>query len=89
MQFYIRFFNLLAIFSEILPKICLFSENGRYLTTDNWPYARVRARVRALDISANIDPIDLKFSGMFYYVKIKGWTKGIRFFSSVKYALER
>ena len=42
-----RFFNLLAIYSEILPKICLFSENGRYLTTDNWPYARACARARA------------------------------------------
>ena len=29
--------------------------------------------------SGNIYPIDLKFSEMVYYVKIKGWTKGISF----------
>jgi hypothetical protein len=47
------------IFYAILPKIGLFSENGHYLSQHFiW---LLRPRLRARDISSNIDPINLKF----------------------------
>ena len=64
MSFYITFIDIWAIYSPISQKIGLFLVNGHYLGIYN--SAAARALARAQDISADIDPIDLKFSGMIY-----------------------
>ena len=61
-RFYIRFFNILAIYDAISANIGLFTENGYYLRI---LYMRSRTRSpRAQDISTKIDTIDLKFGGV-------------------------
>ena len=61
------FYYIGRIYVTILTKISLFLVNGHYLGIYNCARARARALARAQDISANIDPIDLKFSGMIYW----------------------
>ena len=76
-----------SILHKILKYVCDlwcdFTENqrffGKWLISDNFIMVAC-ARARAHPFSGNIYPIDLKFSEMVYYVKIKDWTKVIRIF---------
>ena len=58
---------------------CNFTKNHPFFGKCPFPENIIlTARARAQDISGNIDPIDLKFSGMVNYLKTNRFTWGIR-----------
>ena len=71
---FITFIDIGTVYVAILPKIGLFLENSHYLGIYICPHVRARARA-AQDISVNIDPIDLKFGGVFRTSKMNIYSK--------------